>query len=184
MDTSDALLRNILPEATARELKTNGKVTAKYFESVSVLFTDFKGFTKYSETLSPQDLVNTVDYYFSNFDAIIQKYGLEKIKTIGDAYMCAGGLPFPEADHAVKTVTAALEILDFVNSVKENPPTHISSSFEVRIGINSGPVVAGVVGTQKVCLRHLGRHRKHCFPYGIWFGSRKDQYFRTCLRTG
>lgn len=155
MDTSDALLRNILPEATARELKTNGKVTAKYFESVTVLFTDFKGFTKYSETLSPQDLVNTVDYYFSNFDAIIQKYGLEKIKTIGDAYMCAGGLPYPEADHAVKTVTAALEILDFVNSVKENPPTHISSSFEVRIGINSGPVVAGVVGTKK-------------FAYDIW----------------
>ena len=91
-ERSDALLLNILPEETALELKEKGKVKAKKYDSVTVLFTDFKGFTSYSEKLSPEALVETIDFYFSKFDAIIEKYGLEKIKTIGDAYMCAGGL--------------------------------------------------------------------------------------------
>ena len=94
-DRSDNLLLNILPEETANELKDSGKVLAKKFESVTVLFSDFKGFTKYSEDLSPEALVETIGFYFSKFDEIIEKHGLEKIKTIGDAYMCAGGLPFP-----------------------------------------------------------------------------------------
>jgi len=151
---SDDLLRNILPQSTAEELKTNGKVQAKRFQSVTVLFTDFHGFTQYAENLPPEKLVESVDFYFSKFDKIIEKYGLEKIKTIGDAYMCAGGLPFPTEDHALKTVQAAVEIEAFVeetrrlNSFKE-------TSFEIRLGINSGPVVAGVVGTKK-------------FAYDIW----------------
>ena len=91
-DRSDTLLLNILPEETAAELKRNGTVQAKKYDSVTVLFTDFKGFTSYSEKLSPEDLVKTVSFYFSKFDEIIEKYNLEKIKTIGDAYMCAGGL--------------------------------------------------------------------------------------------
>jgi len=118
------------------------------------LFTDFNGFTHYAENLSPEKLVESVNFYFSKFDEIIEKHGLEKIKTIGDAYMCACGIPFPDESHALKTVQAAMEITDFVaetrqlNSFKE-------TSFEIRLGINTGPVVAGVVGTKK-------------FAYDIW----------------
>ncbi len=145
---SDELLLNILPKETAIELKKNGKVKAKRFESVSVMFADFKAFTQYAENLSPELLVESVDYYFSKFDEIIEKYGLEKIKTIGDAYMCAGGLPFPTKDHAIKMVHAAFEIAEFVEHTK-NKGDNNASKFEVRIGINTGPVVAGVVGTKK-----------------------------------
>ncbi len=151
---SDNLLLNILPEQTANELKQNGKVLAKKFESVTVLFTDFKGFTQYAENLSPEKLVESVDYYFSKFDAIMQKYELEKIKTVGDAYMCAAGLPFVTTDHAYKMVLAAQEIICFVDdSLKMK--TENETRFEIRVGINSGPVVAGVVGTKK-------------FAYDIW----------------
>lgn len=153
MDKSDNLLKNILPEATAQELKLSGRVKAKEFESVSVMFTDFRAFTSFSESLTPEELVSTVDYYFSAFDAIIQKYGLEKIKTIGDSYMCAGGLPFPSTDHARMVVKAAFEILEFVNRVKAE--NRIPTCFDVRLGINTGQVVAGVVGTKK-------------FAYDIW----------------
>jgi class 3 adenylate cyclase len=153
-DRSDSLLLNILPEETAAELKESGRVQAKKFDSVSILFTDFKGFTSYAEKMSPEELVENVDYYFSHFDAIIDRHGLEKIKTIGDAYMCAGGLPFPMEEHAKKTVEAALEIAEFVKkAANELPEGH--PRFDIRIGINSGPVVAGVVGTKK-------------FAYDIW----------------
>jgi hypothetical protein len=103
-DRSENLLLNILPEETAVELNENGKVKVKKFDSVTVLFTDFKGFTTFDEKLSPEELVKSVDYYFSKFDEIMEKYGLEKIKTVGDAYMCAGGLPFPTKDHAIKII--------------------------------------------------------------------------------
>ena len=151
---SDDLLLNILPEETAFELKHNGKVKAKRFESVTVLFTDFEGFTQYAENLDPEKLVESIDYYFSKFDAIIEKYQLEKIKTSGDSYMCAGGLPFETTDHPLKILPAAKEILDFVDqSFIDNPLQQ--TRFKIRIGINTGPVVAGVVGTKK-------------FAYDIW----------------
>lgn len=152
---SDNLLLNILPEETALELKNHGKVAAKKFESVSVLFTDFKEFTQYAENLSPEKLVESVDFYFSKFDQIIEKYGLEKIKTVGDAYMCAAGLPYPTQDHAIKMVQAALEIATFVKEALQDTSNKEHTKFEIRIGINSGPVVAGVVGTKK-------------FAYDIW----------------
>jgi class 3 adenylate cyclase len=151
---SEKLLLNILPEDTAKELMLYGKVKAKQYDSVSVLFTDFKGFTNYSENLSPEALVETVDFYFSKFDTIIDKYGLEKIKTIGDAYMCVGGLNHNKENHANNTIAAAFEIAEFVKNTK-NDTTAIELSFDIRIGINSGPVVAGVVGTKK-------------FAYDIW----------------
>jgi class 3 adenylate cyclase len=151
---SDKLLLNILPEETAMELKENGKVQAKQFNSVTVLFTDFKGFTQYSENLSPEALVETIGFYFSKFDEIVKSYGLEKIKTIGDAYMCAGGLPFPTVDHANKMIMAAFEIADFVDQTKKNEEA-AEKIFDIRIGINTGPVVAGVVGSTK-------------FAYDIW----------------
>ncbi|MEJ2585308.1 MAG: adenylate/guanylate cyclase domain-containing protein [Robiginitalea sp.] len=148
---SEELLRNILPEETAEELKNYGRVSAKKFDSVSVLFADFVGFTSYSEKMSPEDLVKTVDYYFSRFDQAAEKYGLEKIKTMGDCYMCAGGLPFPTEDHAVKMVRLAREIIEVV---MEDGFTEVTG-FEIRVGIHTGPVVAGVVGTKK-------------FAYDIW----------------
>ena len=151
---SDDLLKNILPDETALELKENGTVKAKKFESVSVLFTDFKDFTKYSESLNPEELVKSIDYYFTKFDSIIGKYGLEKIKTVGDAYVCAGGLPFPSDDHVLRISMAALDIVDFVKETK-NSNTHKLAKFDIRVGINTGPVVAGVVGTKK-------------FSYDIW----------------
>ncbi|GGZ87065.1 hypothetical protein GCM10007028_26500 [Algibacter mikhailovii] len=146
---SDKLLLNILPEQTAQELKDSGSVKAMKFDSVSVLFTDFKGFTNYAEELSPELLVKSLGFYFSEFDNIIDKYGLEKIKTIGDAYMCAGGLPYPSKNHAKQTIRAAMEMNDFVNKVREDVSKDYAN-FDIRVGINSGPVVAGVVGTKKI----------------------------------
>ncbi|GAA4323404.1 hypothetical protein GCM10023115_52100 [Pontixanthobacter gangjinensis] len=153
---SDRLLQNILPEETALELKNSGKVKSKRFDSVSVLFGDFVGFTRYSERLSPEELVDCVDFYFSKFDEIVEKYGLEKIKTLGDCYMCAGGLPFPVKDHAQRLTLAAFEMQEFVSTFKAK--SELASErikFNIKIGINSGPVVAGVVGTKK-------------FAYDIW----------------
>jgi class 3 adenylate cyclase len=153
-ERSDSLLLNILPEQTANELKHKGKVQAKRFDSVSVMFTDFKGFTAYSDKLSPEELVDSIDFYYSKFDDIIEKHGLEKIKTVGDAYMCAGGLPFPTKDHSIQMVEAAIEIAEFVNESKKVDPDAMTR-FDIRIGINTGPVVAGVVGKKK-------------FAYDIW----------------
>lgn len=148
-DKSDSLLLNILPVETATELKTYGKVKAKKYNEVTVLFSDFKGFTSYSQNLSPESLVETVDFYFSKFDTIIEKYGLEKIKTIGDAYMCAGGLHHNEGnENAHKMILAAQEITNFVEMTKNDILIN-DMSFDIRIGINTGPVVAGVVGTKK-----------------------------------
>lgn len=153
-DRSDNLLQNILPKQTAMELKKLGRVRAQRFDEVTVMFTDFKGFTTHAESLDPEKLVESIDYYFSHFDTIMDKYGLEKIKTVGDAYMCASGLPYPSEDHAYRILEAALEILEFVEAAKkEDSEDHVR--FDIRIGINSGPVVAGVVGTKK-------------FAYDIW----------------
>ncbi len=152
-DRSDLLLKNILPDNIATELKKNGQVVAKRHDFVTVLFTDFKGFTRYAENLSPEEVVHTVHYYFSKFDAIAEKYNLEKIKTIGDAYMCAAGLANDEG-HAPRMVGAALEIAAFVSETKKDLKSG-DLGFDVRIGMHSGPVVAGVVGTRK-------------FAYDIW----------------
>lgn len=151
---SEILLLNILPQETASELKEKGKVQPKRFESVTILFTDFKNFTHYAENLSPEELVESVDFYFSEFDRIVEKYGLEKIKTVGDAYMCASGVPFPSEDHAFNVVSAACEMIQFVDEAKKQK-TENQTRFEMRIGINTGPVIAGVVGTKK-------------FAYDIW----------------
>lgn len=151
---AEEILLNILPYDTAQELKEKGYVQAKRFEKTTVLFTDFKEFTKIAESNSPENLVKSIDYYFTHFDEIISRYSLEKIKTIGDAYMCAGGLPVPNDSNPVDAVKAAIEIAAFVQSVKENRPEGILP-FDIRIGINTGPVVAGVVGTKK-------------FQYDIW----------------
>ncbi|MDF1865153.1 MAG: adenylate/guanylate cyclase domain-containing protein [Saprospiraceae bacterium] len=148
-ERSDALLLNILPEATANELKENGKAAAKKYESVTVLFTDFESFTKIAEKLSPEQLVAQLDECFRAFDEIISRHNIEKIKTIGDAYMCAGGLPEKNNTHAEDIIRAALEMRDFMTQFGEKQRKEGRPEFRTRFGIHSGPVVAGVVGSKK-----------------------------------
>ncbi|MGV9013029.1 MAG: adenylate/guanylate cyclase domain-containing protein [Flavobacteriales bacterium] len=152
---SDDLLHNILPEEVANELKAKGSAEAELIEHVTVLFTDFKGFTAMSEQLSPKELVRDIHECFSAFDGICGKYGIEKIKTIGDAYMAAGGLPTPNSTHATDVVRAALEMRDFIAEGKARKVAAGLPYFEIRIGVHTGPVVAGIVGVKK-------------FQYDIW----------------
>ena len=152
---SDELLLNILPEETADELKRTGKAKAQDYKSVSVLFTDFKDFTPISEKMSANQLVDELNYCFSKFDQIISKYHIEKIKTIGDAYMCVAGLPVETSTHASDSVNAALEILEFIVAYKKEKIEEGEVGFDIRIGIHTGPVVAGIVGLKK-------------FAYDIW----------------
>ncbi len=154
-DRSDELLHNILPEEVAAELKEKGHADARLIDHVTVLFTDFKGFTAMSEKLSPKELVKDIHECFSAFDHIMEKHGIEKIKTIGDAYMAAGGLPTPNTTHALDVVKAAFEIRDFIAEGKARKLAMGLPYFEIRIGIHTGPVVAGIVGVKK-------------FAYDIW----------------
>lgn len=152
---SDDLLLNILPVEIAEELKTNGASETRLIENVTVVFTDFKGFADISEKLTPKELVNDLHECFTSFDNIMHKYGLEKIKTIGDAYMAAGGLPTPNKTHAFDVVCAALEIKKFIDESKIQKMKANLPFFEIRIGVHTGPVVAGIVGIKK-------------FTYDIW----------------
>lgn len=152
---SDDLLLNILPAQTAEELKAHGKAKARRYDSVTVLFTDFKGFTAISEQISAEELVAELDECFRAFDDIIGKYGIEKIKTIGDAYFCAAGLPEPTITHAEDMVRAALDMQVFMQHFGEKNRAAGKPVFVCRIGIHTGPVVAGVVGQKK-------------FAYDIW----------------
>jgi adenylate cyclase len=144
---NEELLLNILPEETARELKEYGKSKARLYSEVTVLFTDFVNFTGISEQMGPSDLVGEINRCFEAFDHIIERNGLEKIKTIGDAYMAVCGLPQEDPEHAIKVTKAAKEILEWV--------ANNNSRFQIRIGLNSGPVVAGIVGVKK-------------YAYDIW----------------
>ncbi len=154
-DRSENLLLNILPEDIALELKDKGRAEARDFERVSIMFTDFKSFTETSSRLSAHDLVQEINTCFEAFDSIVEKYGIEKIKTIGDAYMAAGGLPVPTDDSVKNTVLAALEMQTFITERMTIMNEKSLPAFEMRIGIHTGPVVAGIVGVKK-------------FQYDIW----------------
>jgi len=149
------LLLNILPEEVAQELKTDGHATPRYYDNVSVLFSDFKSFTKIADGLPPQELVAELNDCFVAFDEIIEKHNLEKIKTIGDAYMCAGGIPTVNDTHPVDIIKAAIEIQAFMKVKNEKRVLAGLVPWELRIGVNTGPIVAGVVGKKK-------------YAYDIW----------------
>ncbi len=144
---SEDLLLNILPAKVAEEIKQTGEARAQHFNQVTVLFTDFVDFTQAAEKLTPQQLVDELHVCFKEFDNIVSKYGIEKIKTVGDAYLAVCGLPEPDALHASKVVNAAIEICDFMKARKVQLGADI---FEVRVGVHSGSVVAGIVGVKKI----------------------------------
>lgn len=152
---SEELLLNILPEEVAEELKANGSAEARHFDQATILFTDFKNFTEHAENLSPSALVEELNLCFKHFDGLMQKYHIEKIKTIGDAYMAVGGLPDPKRGLAADVVRAALEMQVFMEQHKTEREQAGKPYFEMRIGIHTGPVVAGIVGVKK-------------FQYDIW----------------
>lgn len=147
-EQSDKLLLNILPAEIAEELKEKGEATARGFDQVSIIFTDFKDFTRVSQDMSADELVKEVNVYFKKFDDICEECGVEKIKTIGDSYMAVSGLPVPAADSTEKAVLAALKMLKFVKEQGDE-------RFQMRCGIHSGHVVAGIVGVKK-------------FQYDVW----------------
>ena len=149
MQKSDDLLLNILPEAVANELKEHGKTKAKTYGLVTVLFTDFKDFADISSKMSPELLVDEIDSCFSAFDSIVARHGVEKIKTVGDAYIAVAGLPVPTHHHAENAIEAAIEIRNFILHRKEEKISRGEAPFEIRLGIHTGPVVAGIVGTRK-----------------------------------
>jgi len=153
------LLLNILPPEVAHELRRTGFATPQYYEKASVLFTDFKSFSKLADSLSPHEIVSELNACFIGFDDIIEKYKLEKIKTIGDSYMCAGGIPSRHDDmHHINIIKASLEIQEFIRLRNERRREAGQPPWDIRIGINIGPIVAGVVGKKK-------------YAYDIWGGT-------------
>jgi adenylate cyclase len=154
-EVSEGLLHNILPKEVAAEIKAKGYADVRDFPNATVLFTDFKGFTALSEKLASAELVAEIDHCFKAFDGIMGKYSIEKIKTIGDAYMAAGGLPDPVKGHPVEVVRAALEMQAFMRSYKAERMAAGRLFFEMRLGIHTGPVIAGIVGVKK-------------YAYDIW----------------
>jgi len=155
---SDDLLLNILPMTAAKELKEKGYAVPKKYDQTTVVFADFVNFTGLSSSMSPETVVKELNECFKVFDAIMDEYGLEKIKTIGDAYLCIGGLPTPNKTHAEDAAKAALAMMDFIQKRYETKMAAGEAAWQMRMGLHSGPVVAGIVGTKK-------------FVYDIWGDS-------------
>jgi class 3 adenylate cyclase len=152
---SEELLLNILPHEIADELKEKGLARPRSYNMATVLFTDFKGFTTISEKLSPEQIVDKLNFFFQKFDEIAEKHHLEKIKTIGDGYMCAGGIPIENTTNPVDAVRAGLEMQNFMNEWNREQQSKGLPTFGLRVGINTGPLVAGVIGKNK-------------FAYDVW----------------
>jgi adenylate cyclase len=151
----ERLLANILPKEIADELRHEGRVKPRYYQAVTILFSDFVGFTKLAEMLEPNELIAQLDDYFSAFDRIVERHRLEKIKTIGDAYMAVGGLPVPNHTHPYDAALASIEISHHAEKVNRQRENLRLSRWDLRIGIHTGPVIAGVVGSNK-------------FTYDVW----------------
>lgn len=154
-DKVEGILLNVLPEGTASDLINNGKSKARYYKRVSVMFTDFVGFSKIAEGMNPQELVGELDEYFTKFDEIVGNFDLEKIKTIGDSYMCAGGVPIRNKSNAIEVVLAGLKIQDYMSVRELQAKQQGKECWKIRLGINTGEVTAGVIGQKR-------------FAYDIW----------------
>jgi adenylate cyclase len=152
---SDKLLLNILPPSIAVELKANDRVRPRFFDSATVILIDFTGFTRLVETMEPASVIDQLDQYFTRFDDIMANHRLEKLKTIGDAYLAVGGVPEPNRSHPIDAALAALQVIDHLAKINRQREKLHLPAWQVRIGINTGPVIAGVVG-------------KHKFTYDIW----------------
>jgi class 3 adenylate cyclase len=152
---SESLLLNILPEEIAEELKDSGNSKPVFYSSATVLFTDFQGFTEMAEKLEPSKLISELDYCFSKFDSLMEKYNLEKLKTIGDSYMCVGGIPKSNKTHAIDCVLAALGMQAIMEDWRAMKIQNGEKFWTIRIGIHSGPLIAGVIGQKK-------------FAYDVW----------------
>jgi adenylate cyclase len=154
-EKSERLLHNILPAAIAQEFKERNEVAPRFFDSASILFVDFQSFTRLAERLEPRGLVDQLNDFFSRFDAIAERNRLEMLKTIGDAYMCVGGVPEANRTHSVDACLAALEMRSEMASINRRRERLHLSRWDIRIGIHTGPVIAGIVGRRK-------------FMYDVW----------------
>ena len=149
-EKSDTLLANLLPRDTADEIMSKGKATKQKYNFVTVLFSDIQGFTKIAEEVNPEILIDELDNFFFHFDSVVEKYNIEKIKTIGDAYMCAGGIPHRNRTNPIEVVLAALEMQEYMNTLRKDQTRRGIKFWDIRIGIHTGTVIAGVVGQKKL----------------------------------
>ncbi len=149
-EKTEALLANVLPKNAADEIISKGKATKIKYNFVTVLFSDIQGFTKIAEEMNPEVLIDELDKFFFYFDSVVEKFGIEKIKTIGDAYMCAGGIPEKNRTNPVEVILAALEMKAYMAGLKKSSETEGMKYWDIRIGIHTGTVVAGVVGQKKL----------------------------------
>lgn len=149
-EKTEALLANVLPKDTADELMARGKATKIKYNFVTVLFSDIQGFSQIAEEMNPEVLIDELDKFFFHFDSVVEKYRIEKIKTIGDAYMCAGGIPEKNSTNPVEVILAALEMQAYMKTMKESASVTGVNYWDIRIGIHTGTVVAGVVGHKKL----------------------------------
>ena len=189
-EKSERLLLNVLPAEIAKELKDSNRVIADHFDAVSVLFADVVGSTSLTVELTPEKMVSLLNEVFSYFDSLVEKYGLEKIRTIGDNYMVASGVPCPRPDHAIALASMALEM----NAYIYNRPTTGDTPIRFRIGMNSGPVVAGVIGQKKFhydiwgdAVNTASRMESHGVPGKIQITSEMHQLIKNdfaCVRRG
>lgn len=157
-EKADNLLERVLPKNTAKELKSGRKAGPYHYNMVTVLFSDIQGFTKISEQMESELLIDELDRFFLQFDTVVEKYNIEKIKTIGDAYMCAGGIPTKNRTNPVEVVLAAVEMQNFMKELKSKADESTKHIWDLRIGIDTGPVIAGVLGKSKI-------------SYDIWGGT-------------
>jgi class 3 adenylate cyclase len=149
-EKTETLLSNVLPKNTAAEIMAKGKATKIKYNFVTVLFSDIQGFTKIAEEMNPEILIDELDKFFFHFDSVVEKFGIEKIKTIGDAYMCAGGIPERNRTNPVEVILAALEMQQYMFKLKKASEIAGMKFWDIRIGIHTGTVVAGVVGQKKL----------------------------------
>jgi adenylate cyclase len=154
-EKSERLLHNMLPVAVAQELKDGNRVTARFYDAATILFADFEGFTKLAESMEPKELIGQLDDYFSAFDEIAERHRLEMLKTIGDAYMCVGGVPETNRSHCIDACLAALEMQQLIAGMNQQRKKLRLPHWDLRVGLHTGPVIAGVVGRRK-------------FIYDVW----------------